>query len=173
MLRTIEGNASGNSRERGFLDQIKKYPQIKVVSANQHAGGSIEDAYKAGENMLAPLKSADGKLSLDGIFCPNQSTTFGMLKALDDAGGSRKVKFVGFDTSTKLIAALYDGRLDGLIVQNPMKMAYLGVKTIIDYLDHKKISEFVDTGVTLVTPENARRPDIHELLVPDVAKWVN
>ena len=125
----LKENASGNSREKGFLDQIKKFPEIKVVSANQHAGGSIEDAYKAGENMLAPLKTADGKLNLDGIFCPNQSTTFGMLKALDDAGASRKVKFVGFDTSTKLIAALYDGRLDGLIVQNPNENVISGCKS--------------------------------------------
>ncbi len=172
MLRTIEGNSSGNNRERGFLDSMKKFHNIKVVSSNQHSGGTIEEAYKASENLLSPLKGQDGKLNLDGMFCPNESTTFAMLRALEDSGMAGKVKFVGFDTSTKLNAALYSGKINGLIVQNPMKMSYLAVKAIVDYLNHKKVEEIVDTGVSLITTENAKTEAMHELLEPDTAKWL-
>ena len=60
---------------------------------------------------------------MDGIFCPNESTTFGMLRALEDAGRAGKVKFVGFDASEKLVEALGQGKIDGLVVQNPSAWA--------------------------------------------------
>jgi hypothetical protein len=82
MLRYEEGSASTAAREKGFLAAMRRYPRIKVVSANQYGGATTESAYKASENLLAPYKKADGTLSIDGIFACNESTTFGMLRAL-------------------------------------------------------------------------------------------
>ena len=70
--------------------------------------------------MLAPLKDANGKLTIQGIFCPNESTTFGMLRALQDAGLAGSVIFIGFDSSEKLVEALKNDQIHGLVLQNPM-----------------------------------------------------
>jgi len=172
MLRYAEGSASTMNREEGFLDAMKENPGLEVVSANQYGGATTETAYKASENLLAPLRSADGTLSIDGIFCVNESTTFGMLRALQDGGYAGKVKFVGFDSSPKLVEALKKGEIDGLVLQNPMNMGYLGVKTIVAHIKGEKVEKRVDTGATLVTKENMVKPEMKELLSPDLDKWL-
>jgi|TARA_B100001964_G_scaffold149673_1_gene164863 ribose transport system substrate-binding protein len=64
-------------RERGFLDAIGQHSGITVVSANQHGGATTESAYRASGNLLAPLQDETDGLTIDGIFCPNESTIFG------------------------------------------------------------------------------------------------
>lgn len=172
MLRYAEGSASTANREQGFLDAMAECPEIEVVSANQYGGATTESAYKASENLLAPLKNAEGGLSIDGIFCVNESTTFGMLRALQDGGLAGKVRFVGFDSSAKLVEALDKGEIHGLVLQNPMKMGYLGVTTLVAHLRGEPVEKRVDTGVALVTPENRNEPAMKELLSPDLAKWL-
>ena len=82
------------------------------------------------------------------------------------------MKLVGFDSSSKLIEAMAAGQLDGLILQNPFQMGYLGVKSIVAYLNKQPIEKRVDTGETLVTRENMNQPEIRELLAPDLKKWL-
>ncbi len=172
MLRYQEGSASTMNRERGFLDAIARHKDIQVVSANQYGGATTESAYKASENLLTPLKNAQGGLNIDGIFCPNESSAFGMLRALQDGGFAGKVKFVGFDSSIKLVEALKADHILGLVLQNPMKMGYLGVKTMVEHLEGRQVPRRVDTGVTLVTRENMDEPQIKELLQPDLSQWL-
>jgi ribose transport system substrate-binding protein len=164
MLRYAEGSASTMNREKGFLDAIAEFKGIEVASANQYGGATTESAYRASENLLAPLRDAAGGLSVQGIFCPNESTTFGMLRALQDGGFAGKVKFVGFDSSVKLVEALGAGQLHGLVLQGPRRMGYLGVKTMVEHLRGRPVEARIDTGVTLVTPANMNEPDIRELL---------
>ena len=171
MLRYQEGSASTMEREQGFLDAMKDHPGIEVVSANQYGGATTETAYKGSENLLAPFKK-DGTLALDGIFCPNESTTFGMLRALQDAGLAGKVKFVGFDSSEKLVQALEKGDLHGLVLQDPMNMGYLGVKTMVAHLRGQPVEKLVDTGSTVATRETMNDPAVAALLKPDFQKWL-
>jgi ribose transport system substrate-binding protein len=173
MLRCHEGSASTILREAGFLEMIQQYPEIQVVSSNQYGGVTTETAYRASENLLAPYKTSDGKLTIDGIFCSNESTTFGMLRALQDGNQAGKIRFIGFDSSPKLVEALTKGELDGLILQNPFKMGYLGVKTMVAYLQNQPYNDYIDTGVTLVTRENMNQPEIHELIQPDLSQWLD
>jgi ribose transport system substrate-binding protein len=174
MLRYEEGSASTMKREQGFLDVLKqKYPNIKVVSSNQYGGATTESAYKASENLLAPLTTADGKLTIDGIFCPNESTAFAMLRALEDTGLAGKVKYVGFDSSERLVQGLQDGELQGLVLQDPINMGYLGVKTLVAHLRGEKVEKYIDTGSTVATPENMNDPKVKRLLEPDYKKWLN
>lgn len=171
MLRYQEGSASTNDREAGFMEAIAKAPGIKVVSSNQYGGATTESAYSASESLLAPY-TKNGKLAVDGIFCPNESTTFGMLRALQDGGFAGKVKFIGFDSSPKLVQALKDKQLNALILQDPMNMGYLGVKTMVAHLRGEKIEKRISTGETLVTPENMNDAKMQALLSPDFAKWL-
>ena len=174
MLRYQEGSASTMNREQGFLDVLKeKYPDIEVVSANQYGGATTESAYQASENLLAPLRTADGGLTIDGIFCPNESTTFAMLRALEDSDLAGKVKYVGFDSSDRLVQGLRKGQIHGLVLQDPINMGYLGVKTVVAHLQGKKVEKLIDTGSAVATPENMDDPKIKNLLDPDFRKWLN
>jgi ribose transport system substrate-binding protein len=168
LLRYAEGSASTMERESGFLTTLsQKYPAIRVVSSNQYGGATTETAYAASENLLSTFKD------VQGIFTPNESTTFGMLLALDAAGRTGKLKFVGFDASAKLVEALGQGKLDGLVLQNPMHMGELAVDTLLDSLAGKAVQKRIDTGEYMVTRENMSQPDMKALLSPDLSKYLN
>ncbi|HEK85907.1 MAG TPA: sugar ABC transporter substrate-binding protein [Candidatus Aminicenantes bacterium] len=167
LIRYLEGSASTTFREQGFLDTVtKEYPGLELLVKDQYAGTTTESAYQLTENLLSRYPQ------VEGIFAPNESSTFGALRALQEAGLAGKIKFVGFDSSAKLIQALKDKELDGLVLQDPVKMGYLGVKTLVDYLQGKPVEKRIDTGVTLATPENMNQPEIKSLLEPDISKYV-
>src|SRR5262245_58432431 len=90
LMRVMVGAASTMQREQGFLDEIGGHPSIHILSDNQYGGITTETAYQTGENLLNRFPD------VGGIFCPNESTTFGMLRALTDAGKAGKIKYVGF-----------------------------------------------------------------------------
>ena len=173
MLRYMEGSASTAAREQGFLDAIAASPGITVVSSNQYGGATTETSYRASENLLSPYKNPDGSLAIDGIFAPNESTAFGMLRALQDGGIAGKVRFIGFDSSIKLVEALRNKEIDGLVLQNPVRMGYLAVKTMVQHLKGEKVEKRLDTGVTMVTSDNMDLPENKELLEPDLSQWLN
>lgn len=161
MLRYMEGSASTMQREKGFLDGMNEYaPAIEIVSENQYGGATAESAFQASQNLLNRFTN------VGGIFCPNESTTFGMLRALQTANRAGKVVFVGFDTSESLIAALKKGEITGLIVQNPFRMGYEGVKTAIKTVRGEDVESRIDTGAVLVTQENCEEADIVPLISP-------
>jgi ribose transport system substrate-binding protein len=170
VLRYQEGSASTHNREEGFLEGIRKFPDIKVASDNQYAGATTESAFSASENLL--LAQNAGKGQLQGVFCPNESSTFGMLLALDKAGLSGKVRFVGFDSSTKLIEGVRAGKIDGLVLQNPFNMGYLAVKTMVQHLKKEKVEARIDTGASLIDKANMDQPDMKALLSPPLAEWL-
>jgi ribose transport system substrate-binding protein len=172
MLRYQEGSASTANREKGFMDALKAYPEIEVISENQYGGATTESAQKASENLLSSLKGKAEGAGVDGIYCPNESTTFGMLRALQNAGLAGKVKLVGFDASAKLVEGLRNEQIHGLVLQNPIQMGYLSVKTMVDHLGGKKVEKRIDTGATMVTKENMEEPANKELLQPDLEKWL-
>jgi ribose transport system substrate-binding protein len=67
-----------------------------------------------------------------------------------------------------MIAALRAGELNGFVVQNPLKIGYLGVTTIVRHIRGEQVPGRIDTGSTLVTRENLDQPEIRELLSPDI-----
>jgi len=95
-----------------------------------------------------------------------------MLLALKDAGLLGKVKFVGFDSSADLLAALKANQLQALVVQDPFKMGYLGVMTVVKVIKGEKVAPRIDTGVTLVTPDNLNTPAMQTLLNPPVDQYL-
>jgi ribose transport system substrate-binding protein len=172
LLRYAEGSESTIQREEGFLEAINAQKAIEVVSANQYGGADVEGAYKKGEALLSRFKRPDGSLGVDGIFCPNESTSLAMLRVLEDNGWAGKVKFVGFDASDTLAKGLADAHIDGLVLQDPVNMGYLGVKTMMAHLNGQPVEKRIDTGVRLITRERMNDPDAKELLHPDLSKWL-
>jgi len=168
LLRYAEGSASTLDREAGFLERLKeKYPGIELISSDQYAGATRDTAKRASENLLN--RFAD---QVQGIFTPNESSTAGMLSALQDFGKAGKVSFVGFDASDDFITAMKAKQLHGIVVQNPFNMGYLGVRTMVEALQGKKAGPRVDTGVTMVTLDNMNSPDIQALLHPPLAQYL-
>ncbi len=172
VLRYSEGSDSTTKREDGFLDGIGAWEGIEIVSSNQYAGVSTESALKAAENLFSRFAGADGNLEFDGIFCATEPTTLGILRALQDSGYAGKIKFIGFDSSEKMIAALQAGHLSGFVVQKPFSIGYLGVKTMVRHLRGEKVPGRIDTGSILVIRENLDQPEIRELLNPDLDRWL-
>jgi ribose transport system substrate-binding protein len=167
-LRYQEGSASTTEREEGFLEELAAYaPAIELVSDNQYAGATVEKALQASQNLLNRFPE------IDGIFCPNESSTQGMLRALQTAGRAGTVRFVGFDANETLLAGLRDGQIHGLALQDPFDMGYRGVATAAALLRGLPYEPQVDTRILMVTPENAHTPEARELLAPDLAAWLN
>lgn len=168
LIRYQEGSASTTKRENGFKDTIwRNFSEIEFLTDDQYAGTTTESAYQLTENLLSRFPD------VEGIFCPNESTTFGTLRALQESGLAGKIKFVGFDSSPKLVQGLQDGEVHGLILQDPLNMGYLGVKQMVFYLEGKEIEKRVDTGVYLITRENMDEPRSRELLEPDFSRYLD
>lgn len=158
LLRYTEGSASTNDREEGFLSVMKQHPGIEVTVSNRYGGATISSSQDAAMNLIDKIREADG------IFCPNDPTTTGMLLALRQNGLAGKKKFVGFDASNNLLAALKKGEVDALVAQNPYKMGYLSVKTIVAVIRGEKFEQRVDTGCELVTKDNLETPSVKSIL---------
>lgn len=169
LLRVLAGSTSTEQREAGFLDTISRdFPNIRVISSDQHAGATRDTAYRASQNLLNRF----GR-EVTGIFAPNESSATGMLLALRDAGlAGGRVKFVGFDSGTQTLAALREGDLQGLVVQNPFRMGYLGVKTMATVLRGGEVEKEIDTGCVLVTRENLAETAIAELINPPLDRYL-
>lgn len=170
LLRYQEGSASTNHREEGFLEAIKAFPGIKVVSDNQYGGATTESAFSASENLLIAKNAAKGEVA--GVFTPNESTSFGMLLALRKASLGGKVRFIGFDASEKLVEGVKAGEIDALVLQNPFNIGYLAVKTMAEHLKGAKVEPRIDTGSTLADKGNLDQPAMKELLAPDLKQWL-
>lgn len=170
LLRYLEGSASTSQREQGFLDAMKAASNITVVSDNRYGGATTEEAAAEAESLLVKLKADKGELA--GVFCPNESSTFGMLLALSKLNLAGKVKLVGFDASEKLITALDKGEIEALVVQNPLNMGYLAVKTMVQHLKKESIVKTIDTGARVVDKANQSEPEIKELLSPDLKQYL-
>jgi ribose transport system substrate-binding protein len=168
LLRFQVGSASTEAREAGFLDALKKFPDIKLISSDQHSGPTRETGYQASQNLLNRFGT-----DVNGIFCPNETSTIGMTKALRDIGrAGGKVKLVGFDSGSQSVLDLKNGDVQALVVQDPLKMGYLGVMTLVHHLQGKKVEKRIDTGVTLVTKENMAEPEMAALIAPPIAKYL-
>src|SRR5262245_8641333 len=168
LLRYAEGSASTEEREAGFLDEMKKkYPNIELISTDQHGGATRDTAKTISENLLNRFGD-----EVQGIFCPNESTTAGMLSALQDAGKAGKVMFVGFDATQMFVDAIKAKQLHGIVVQNPFNMGYLGVRTMVESLQGKPVEKRIDTGVAMITPDNLDAKESQTLLHPPLDQYL-
>ena len=158
VLRYQAGSASTQKREDGFIDTIKAAGNFNIISDNQYGGPTAGDAQQKATNMADLLQQADG------IYAPNESTTFGMLLALRQFSLQTTKTFIGFDSSPPLVAALKAGEINALVVQNPHGMGYKSVAVMLDHLDGKAIDGRVDTGVVVLTKDNINDPEIKKLI---------
>ena len=168
MMRYMVGSASTDKRERGFLKAMKEAGSgIKLISSNQYAGATAVTAQKKAQSMITRYRN-----QFDGVYCPNESSTYGMLRALEILKQAGKVKFVGFDTSKALLKGLRQGKINGLAAQKPFMMGYNAVKAAVEKLKGKKVPRVIDTGVEIITKNDLEKLKIKQLINPPLEKYL-
>src|ERR1041385_1373811 len=157
VVKYVPGSGSTTERENGFIDTIKKeFPGMKIVD-DKYGQDTVETALQATEDMLTKNKD------VQGLYACNASTAVGALQALVSQKRS-EIKMVGFDAEKALLDGLKAGQIDALVVQNPFKLGYEGVKAVVSALDGKPVEKKMDTGVAVVTKDKLGQPDIKALL---------
>jgi ribose transport system substrate-binding protein len=153
-------SASTDARLQGFRETLaKEFPGIEIVDSQYPSPTTMDKARDVTTDMLTRNPG------VDGLFACNATTAGGALTALRSfQQGDKKIKMVGFDAWPMVVDGLDKGDLDSLILQNPYKMGYEGVKAIIRHLKGEKVDKLVDTGVELITRDRLQDPKIQELL---------
>ncbi|UCH33018.1 MAG: ABC transporter substrate-binding protein [Armatimonadota bacterium] len=157
LIPFVAGAATSTMRENGFKEEIKKHPQVEIVSV-LYSESDAAKGMAVTENMLT------SNPDLAGIFAANEPGAIGAARAIEQRGLAGKVKLVAFDAADSQIAALERGTIQALIVQNPFKMGYEGVQTVVKAIRGEPVPRYVDTGVSAVTKENLDTPEIKSLL---------
>ena len=158
-LTALPGVQSLNNRDKGFVEELKKYPGLKIVDhrvGNNQAGRALSDA----EDLLT--RHPD----LVGMFGDDDIQGDGIGEATSEHGLSREPCLVAFDTSDIEDKFVRDGIIDGLIVQNPYMMGYAGVWYVLAAAHGVAFPHYIDSGVRVVTKANINTPQIAELLEP-------
>lgn len=158
ILGVKKGSVSTDEREQGFADRLKeKFPEIQVVQwlyGDANASKSLSTA----EDILTTHPD------LSGLFASNESSTVGAVRAIRQRNLGARVVLIGFDATPDLVSNVRDSSIDSLVIQNPFKMGYEGVRTILDKLAGREPARHIDTGVSLLTRENVDTPEIQQLI---------
>jgi len=158
VVKFMPGSGSTTNRENGFIDTIgKEFTGIEIVDT-KYGMATVETSLQAAEDLLTK------HTELDGLYACNAGTSVGSAQALQSQGRTGDIKMVGFDAEETLIDKLKSGVIDSLVVQDPYKMGYIGVKTLVDKLNGKEVPKSIDTGVELITVERLEEPKIKALL---------
>ena len=166
MVMNIPGSVSTVDRERGFEDVIRsEFPKIEIV-ARQFSMSDRSKGMAAAENILT------AHADLVGIFASSEPSSTGAALALKSRGLVGKVKCVGFDASESLIEDLKDGSIQALVVQDAFRMGFEAVKTLVDKLNGITPPKQIDLPARLVSKPDLDKHEIHELLYPDVKKYL-
>ncbi|MFV2066696.1 MAG: substrate-binding domain-containing protein [Pirellulales bacterium] len=167
MLRYEINSESTEQREQGFLDRMKAHPAIDLISIDRYAGPEEKRAIEKAENMLQSFGD-----QVDGIFCPNESTSSGMLTALrrSPQGLVGKVKFVGFDAGENLEKGLHEGFLHGTVLQDPYQMGYESVRVMRNHLRGEEVPKRIETRLTVAKHDDLDNRLTEELLHPKLAR---
>ena len=163
LLRYQINSASTEAREQGFLDVMAKFPEIELISDNQYGGPDEAAAIEKATNLLQNFGD-----EVDGIFCPNESTTSGMLIELRRSKPGRvgEIKFVGFDAGENLIDGLENGHLHGTVLQDPVQMGYEAVRVMREHLLGERIDPRIPTRLHVAKYDDLDNPVTVELLRP-------
>lgn len=161
IISYMKGVQTAVARNEGFIGEIEdNYKgEIEIVGTSYCQG----DAEKAKKQAMDYLEKYP---DLKCIYGANEGCALGAAAAVKEMGRQNVVTVIGFDSSDEEIAYLEEGIIDGMIVQNPYNMGYLGVRNINKVLEGRKIEEKIDTGATYVNRENLNDEDTQWLLYP-------
>jgi len=178
LLRYTPGSESTYQREEGFLETVQNNPRLKVLSSDQYAGTTPEESLAKAQQVLQKFGN-----QVAGVFAVCEPNANGTLGALEELGLSGKIKLVGFDPNERMVQAMRDGSMHGIVLQDPVTMGELAVKALMAHLDPAsvrdddrprlfadgKLRKRIPTGEYLATPANMEEPRMRALLHPPQA----
>lgn len=141
------GNPATDQRIKGAKDALTK-EGIKIV-AQQPGDSDKSKAMTVMENILQ--KNSDIK----GVFAANDDMALGALRAVQ--AKHLDIKVIGTDGTEEAVQSILSGGLAGTIAQSPYNMGYQGVENALKASDGKKISSRIDSGIQVITKDNAQK----------------
>jgi ribose transport system substrate-binding protein len=152
------GSASTMDREKGFTEVAEReFPGMKIVAALFGMSDRAKSR-AAAENILTAHPD------LNGIFASSEPSSIGAALALKARGLSGKVTLVAFDSSDSMIEDLRAGAIDAMVVQDPHRMGYEAVKTLVDKLNGKKPPKRLDLNAIVVRERDLNEAQVKRLL---------
>ncbi|MSV27968.1 MAG: sugar ABC transporter substrate-binding protein [Bryobacterales bacterium] len=166
VVMNAPGSVSTMDRERGFDESMaKEFPNIQVV-ARQFGMSDRAKAMAAAENMLTAHPD------LAGMFASAEPSSVGASQAFKARGLAGKTKLVAFDTSDGMTEDVRAGVIDAMVAQDPFKMGYEAVRTVVDKLNGKTPPKRMDLQAVVITKADLEKPEIKALLFPDLKKYL-
>jgi len=160
-LTAMAGHESLDSRDRGFVEGLKAYPDITLVG---NRVGNNEEA--EGMTLTADMLTKDPDLV--GLFADNAQMGTGAGASVAEQKLGAKFRLVAFDSDAGELEHLKDGSIYALIVQDPYMMGFAGVWYGYAAAHGVRLPKTVDTGVGTVTKASMNDPALAGLL--DVSK---
>jgi len=154
--------ASPDQSVTGFKEQVaKKYRALNVLPEK------VADAQAAaGLSIMKDLTATD--MNLRGVFVSNIIMAEGASQVVYNKSSGDRINYVVFGSNDKLVKSLQDGTIDALVVQDPFRMGYDGVKTALATSRGEKVPATIDTGANLITKANMSSARSQELLNPKI-----
>ena len=140
----------------------RKLAQIKKNFVQTERCARIEEAKEETKKLLG----TDGN-GFSILFATNTNTTLGVCAAVEELGLSGKITIVGYNSDEEELAYIRRGVLDGVILQNPYIIGYVGVRYAKQHVQGGGTAPQLDTGVTFVNAGNMNDDYIQLLLYPD------
>ena len=157
VLRLAPNISSTTDRENGFMSVARKSGWDVVIDT--YVGYRPRDAKEA---IAKALNDYAGHL--DAVFAPAEPVAYGAMQVIEARPDGDRPRLVVFDWRPEFMDALKHGKIYADLVQDPYRMGYEAIETLLAALQghppHTKI--FVD--VVTVTPANLNDPAIHALL---------
>lgn len=162
MITSMPGVASLEQRAKGFKELVAAKYGALDITADKVADGKPATVLNIMKDLIA--NTAD----LRGVFVSDPIMTLTVGQAVAEKKSNDKINIVGIGSGEKLIKLLQDDVIAGLVVEDPFRMGYDGVKTALAASKGEPVPANVDTGATLVTKANMSSPRSQELLKPKV-----
>lgn len=159
--------------ESYHLDQLEDMQKIVADEINAGTYQIDEESAEAKSDVqIAPADITEEDVidyvlakhpDIKGCFASNAPTVKKAIAGLERAEAD-DVMVVGFDADEEEMKALSDGRIDGLIVQNPFGMGYATVVAAARAALDMGNEVYVNTGYTWVTADNLEDESIQKML---------
>ena len=155
-------SASPDQSAIGFKEQVaNKYRALNVLPEK------VADAQAAtGLSIMKDLVDADRDLR--GVFVSNVIMAEGASQVVYNKLSGDRINYVVFGSDDKLVKSLQDGTIAALVVQDPFRMGYDGVKTALAASKGEKVPATLDTGANIITKANLSSARSQELLNPKI-----
>jgi ribose transport system substrate-binding protein len=162
MITSVPGVPSLDQRAKGFKEVVAAKYKALDIAAEKVADGKPATVLAIMNDLIA--NTGD----LRGVFVSDPVTAQAVSQAVVEKKTNDKINIVGVGSDEKLVKFLQDDVITGLVVEDPFRMGYDGVKMALAASKGEQVSANVDTGVTLITKANMGSARSEELLKPKV-----